>query len=73
MQLKPSDEKAAPLAGRFLIKKAFPDILQSIANGSSLADSLNAHGIAWVSFFRYLGRSLEHRNAYARARQMRVE
>ena len=73
MQPKPGDEKATPLAGRFLIKKAFPDILQSVSNGSSLADSLKSHGIAWVSFFRYLERSPEHRNAYTRARQMRVE
>jgi hypothetical protein len=67
MQLKPGDEKAMPLAGRFLIKKAFRDILQSVSNGSSLADSLKSYGIAWVSFFRYLERSPEHRNAYARA------
>jgi terminase small subunit-like protein len=73
MQLKPGDEKATPLAGRFLIRKAFPDILQAVSNGSSLQDSLDNHGIAWTSFFRYLEKSQTARDAYARARQMRVE
>jgi hypothetical protein len=73
MRLKPGNEKATPLAGRFLIKKVFPDIIQSVSNGSSLADSLKSHGIAWTSFFRYLEKSQPARDAYARARQMRVE
>jgi len=66
MQLKPSDEKAAPLPGRFLIKKVFPDILREVAEGASLQSALQSRSIAWRTFYTYLERSPTARESYAR-------
>jgi hypothetical protein len=71
--LKPPEPKNAKRFLKASPKAHFPAVLHAVAEGASVRDALNKFNVAWVSFFRYLERSPEHWNAYARARQMRVE
>src|SRR4030095_3124698 len=56
-----------------ILRKVFPDLLASLADGRAMRTELQRHGINWETFQRYIDSRPDLREQYSPARRICVE